>query len=161
MYKAPTRITTTAYKALGSNPRRKLSKTDQERLAAGLDPIPLEEYEAEVLSTALRRAEDLRRPGCPGVLWFTHIPNETRTTPGVAKKLKRQGVRKGKCDYEIYCQTPRDGTIQLNIELKRISGGTVSKEQKEYIELASSVPGVFAHVAKGASEALSIISKYI
>lgn len=161
MYKAPTRITAKAYRAIGTNPRRKLSKNDEERLAMGLEPIPLEDYEAECFATWLRRACDIRRPGAPGVLWYTHIPNETRTTPGVAKKLKRQGVMKGKCDYEIYLEVKTMGTIQVNIEMKRTEGGSTSKEQKKYIEIANRVEGVFAYVAKGSDAAIEILESYI
>ena len=86
MYTPPRRVNASVFR--GKNPR-KLSKKDIKRIENGLEPVPLEDTEAEWLTKSLylrlRKSDD---GTTPGLLWFSHIPNETRTTRSVAAKLK-------------------------------------------------------------------------
>jgi len=160
MYKAPTRITSRQYAALG-NPKKRLSKNDLERIEKGLEPIPLEDHEAEVFATWLFAVSNRKVVGRPGIVLYTHIPNETRTTMGVAKKLKRQGVKKGFPDYAIVVDTLDGDRCLLGVELKRIEGGTVSKEQKDWIAALSSIDNVDATASKGADAAIAYVEQFI
>jgi len=84
---------------------------------------------------------------------YTHIANETFTPHwGVKMKNKKQGVKKGIPDYLIIV---KDNLIF--IELKRIKGGTISVEQKSWIEALNLCKNVSAFVARGAEEAINII----
>lgn len=47
------------------------------------------------------------------------------------------------------------------IEMKRKQGGTVSKEQKEWIKLLNETDGLQAYVAKGFDEAKQILDTLI
>lgn len=88
---------------------------------------------------------------------FTAIPNETGSSMEAkrrAVRLKRQGVRKGFCDLVAIV----NGTF-IAIEMKRQHGGTVSKEQKEWID-ALNKAGIPARVCKGAKEAINFIKEY-
>lgn len=76
------------------------------------------------------------------------IPNGGRRSPSEAAKLKATGVSAGVPDLCI-------PSLMLFIEMKRVKGGTVSLEQKEWIEYLVSV-GYTAEVAKGCEEAINI-----
>lgn len=82
---------------------------------------------------------------------FTHVPNETFTKSWSQKlKNKRAGVSKGFPDYVILV---RDCCVF--IEMKKQKGGTVSKEQKEWIEALGK--NHFAKVCKGFEEAKAYV----
>jgi hypothetical protein len=74
-----------------------------------------------------------------------------------AVKLKRMGVKKGYPDITILePQKPYHG---LFIELKRVSGGVLSDEQKYWLEKLKN-RGYRAEVAKGFEEAKKIVMEY-
>lgn len=99
----------------------------------------------------------------PGVFLYTHIPNETRTTPGIARKLGRQGVKKGFPDYFVIVLTPERKFVGLAIELKRQkgAGSTKSNEQKRWVDYLGKIDGVESFFAYGAEEAIEIVERYI
>ena len=72
------------------------------------------------------------------------------------KRLKTEGLKVGIPDMCILLE----GGKSVYIELKHKSGGTVSKDQKEWIERLR-VLGFDAYIAKGAGEAIEIIQKYL
>jgi len=84
----------------------------------------------------------------PNVLIFA-IPTGQLRNKQVAMKLKREGVIKGVSDLFI----PEWFTW---IEMKRIKGGVVSKEQKEFMAEMERV-GYQCFVAKGFEEAKKIV----
>ena len=84
--------------------------------------------------------------------------NGVRLTTGQAVKAKKTGLKKGFPD--LFLPVARKGYHGLMIELKRRSGGIVSKEQKEVLsELCKQ--GYFAVVCEGSDEAIAAIKNYL
>jgi len=69
-----------------------------------------------------------------------------------ANKLKAEGVKKGVPDMVVFLNNKI-----LFVEMKRRKGGTVSKEQKAWIEYINTLPYAEAVVCKGAVEAMEMI----
>jgi hypothetical protein len=110
--------------------------------------VPLEREEAATLVAWLR----LR--GLP----FHHSPNETGSDPYArrrAVRMKREGTSPGFPDYTV---VTKSGVIY--IELKRTKGSSTSPEQRAWIE-ALNQAGSPAYIARGAEEAIDIISKHM
>ena len=85
---------------------------------------------------------------------YTHVPNETFTKSWSQKaKNKRMGVRKGFPDYVI---AGRNKAIV--IEMKRVSGGRVSPEQKAWHEELNKI-GLPAFICNGFDEARAVIDR--
>jgi len=113
--------------------------------------IPTEYEEACVLADWLRLNNIL----------FSHIPHETFTKNwGTKMKNKRQGVSRGVPDYLCLVKSKK-GYHLVFIELKRTKGGTVSKDQKAWIEALNKCDNCQAFVAKGAEHAINIIKNII
>ena len=72
-------------------------------------------------------------------------------------KAKKSGLRTGVPDLVVF--VPNKGTVY--IEMKRVKGGIVSPEQKEWIAFLNTIPATQAFVAKGAEEAKAIITHFI
>lgn len=72
--------------------------------------------------------------------------------------LKKMGVSKGFPDIEIPLPTKR--YHGLYIEMKRLKGGKVTPEQKEWINYLND-KGYFATVARGFDEAKAIFEQYL
>jgi hypothetical protein len=73
-------------------------------------------------------------------------------------KLKKEGLKQGMPDICLPCA--RQGYHGLYIELKRIKGGTVSHEQKEWLAALNS-EGYKAVVCRGFDEAREVIEEYL
>lgn len=99
--------------------------------------IPTEDHEQMMLVQWFRRTY-------PGVRIFA-IPNGGARHPAVAAKLKATGVSKGVPDLFV-------PECQLWIEMKRIKGGTVSPEQKDWISYLESI-GYTCIIGKGCEDA--------
>lgn len=82
---------------------------------------------------------------------FSHIPNETPTSPIQAKRLQRMGVRRGVPDYVLIVRNKL-----VFIELKRTVGGRVSPAQQSWLDCLH-MAGIDAHVCKGAAEAKALV----
>ena len=101
-----------------------------------------------------------------GVL-FSATAQSTYTTSWNQKRLNRMtGLRKGVPDMLVVIppEKSKDGEgYCLLIELKRVKGGVVSPEQKQWIGAinALGVNNVQAYVAKGADEAIKVVSHYL
>ena len=87
-----------------------------------------------------------------------HIPNGGSRNRIEAHNLKLQGVKAGVPD--ICLPVPCGDYHGLYIELKRTKGGIVSDAQKEWIEMLNG-RGYLAVVAKGATEAIKVITEYL
>jgi hypothetical protein len=96
-----------------------------------------------------------------GVVYYA-IPNGTYLSGTIMQRakqmnrLKAEGLKTGVPDL---CLLFKEGK-SVYIELKRRSGGTVSKDQKEWKERLQTL-GFDAHIAKGAAEAIKIVEKYL
>lgn len=86
------------------------------------------------------------------------IPNGGLRSYSEAVKFKRCGVKAGVPDVCI--PIPSGSYHGLYIELKRVKGGSVSVEQKEWINFLQS-QGYYAEVAKGFDEAKRIVEYYL
>jgi len=89
--------------------------------------------------------------------WF-HVPNGGSRNVVEATKLKRMGVKRGVPD--IWVVIPKKGFSGLIIELKRQKGGSVSTEQKRWIEYLRNA-GYSVHVCKGAGPAVEVVNWYL
>ena len=67
-------------------------------------------------------------------------------------KLKAEGVKKGVPDMLVFLPTK-----VLFVEMKRSKGGTISSEQKQWIEYINTLPYASAVVCKGYKEAIEEI----
>jgi hypothetical protein len=108
------------------------------------DPIPSEDREQMLLVQWFRRTY-------PGVRIFA-IPNGGHRHPAVAAKLKATGASAGVPDLFI-------PAWKLWIEMKRVKGGTVSAEQKDWIKYLEEV-GYCVKVCKGAEAAKGQIQAF-
>lgn len=89
-------------------------------------------------------------------LLFSHLAQSTFTRSfRTLSKLKASGVVKGVPDYVVIVP----GRV-LFVELKRIKGGRVSKEQKEWVE-ALTEAGCPAKVCLGAAEAIKFVEGFL
>ena len=79
-------------------------------------------------------------------LWC-HVPNGGHRRKVVAASLKRQGVKSGVPDVLIFAP------IQAAIELKRKSGGSVSANQRKFLDALGNA-GWETYVARGADKAI-------
>ena len=100
-------------------------------------------------------------------LLFSATAQSTYTTSWNQKRLNHAtGLRKGVPDMLVIIPEERDveglGRL-IFIEMKRQKGGVVSKEQKMWINEVERLESiqVNAWVAKGADEAIAIVSKFL
>lgn len=127
----------------------KVMKTKAERL-----PCASEADEQQMLMEWARLA------ACkwPELRLMHHIPNEGKRSIPAAMQLKRMGLRGGVPD--ICLPVARGGYHGLYIELKRVRGGKLSDEQREWLE-ALAGEGYCARVCKGWREAAELTGKYL
>jgi len=83
--------------------------------------------------------------------------NGVRITIGQAMKMRRAGMKKGYPD--IFLPVRKGRYSGLYIELKRIKGGSVKPEQKEWLSDLS-MQGFKTCVCKGFDEARGEIERY-
>lgn len=86
------------------------------------------------------------------------IPNGGKRHIKTALAMKQEGTSKGFPD--LFLPVPNNQFYGLFIEMKRQKGGTVSKEQKAWLEYLNSV-GYQATVCKGFIEAKEVIECYL
>ena len=95
----------------------------------------------------------------------THVPNEiggsTSAIKARAVKMKKMGTSKGFPDLLVFIPiTGVTGEIDsyqmCAIEMKRRKGGTVSKEQKRWLEILQA-SGAMCAVCHGADEAIAFV----
>ena len=101
------------------------------------------------------RANQIRYPS---LQWLHGSLNGVRLTPGLRNKMKKQGMTKGYPDIDLPIRV--NDYNGLHIEFKRLRGGVVSYEQKEWLKHLNK-EGRLAVIAKGHDKAISIIKKYL
>lgn len=116
--------------------------------------IPLEEIEQEHVFLWASMEER----AYPELAMLYAIPNGGKRAIKTAVALKKQGVKRGVPDMCL--PVPRGGFNGLYIELKRVKGGTVSDEQREWIA-ALNTQGYKAIICHGAEEAIEQIRGYL
>lgn len=84
--------------------------------------------------------------------------NGVRLTPKLRKEMKEQGNRAGVPDIVLPARNKFYPGLYL--ELKRVRGGSVSKEQKKYMSLLAE-EGFKTIVCKGHKEAIEVIKDYL
>ena len=94
----------------------------------------------------------------PEIALLYAVPNGGSRHPAEAARLKQQGVKAGVPDMCL--PVARGGYHGLYIELKRVKGGRVSEQQKQWLS-ALNGQGYKAVVCKGAEEALDALQKYL
>lgn len=92
-----------------------------------------------------------------------HVPNEfplggLRNKFAYINMLKSQGYKKGFPDLIVFAKNEKHDILFL--EFKREKGGTVSKDQKNWIEWLQTA-GYYAKVVKGNKEAVEVLNNYL
>jgi hypothetical protein len=91
-----------------------------------------------------------------------HVPNST-WTKSVMQRTKNSllGVRSGVPD--LFVLLPKVGTVAIELKRAKEKGkqGSVSANQKQWIEILNQVPGTDAHVCHGAEAAIKVIESYL
>ena len=86
-----------------------------------------------------------------GVTWC-HVPNGGFRNKATAARLKIMGVKAGVPDIFIFTPPPMfPNSNGVAIELKRVKGGTLSPEQKHWLESLNEY-GWFARRGNGSGE---------
>ena len=116
--------------------------------------IPTEEIE----QAALFEWAEWMKSEYPELALMYHIPNGGSRHKAEAAKLKRQGVRPGVPD--ICLPVPRGRYHGLYIEMKRVEGGRVSKDQKLWLT-ALAGQGYKCYVCFGCEDAKKVIVEYL
>ncbi|MFT3952764.1 MAG: DUF5131 family protein [Oscillospiraceae bacterium] len=94
----------------------------------------------------------------PELEWLYAIPNGGHRSIKTAVQLRKEGVKPGVSDL---CLPAARGNFHgLYIEMKRISGGRESEDQKKFREFVTA-QGYLAVVCKGAGEAIETIKNYL
>lgn len=94
----------------------------------------------------------------PELKLLHHIPNGGLRNKVVAMRLTQEGVKSGVPD--ICLPVPKGQYHGLYIEMKRIKGGRVETEQREWLD-ALSEQGYSTTVCRGAEEAVKTIQEYL
>jgi len=89
--------------------------------------------------------------------YLAHIPNGGARNPKTGAIMKKMGVKKGMPDL-IYFRA-RGGYFGLYIEMKRIKGGRLSKDQREVCQRLTD-EGYLVREALGAEQALEMLIEY-
>ena len=116
--------------------------------------VPTEDAE----QMALFRWAELQAGKYPELRLLFHIPNGGSRGKAEAGRFRAMGVKAGVPD--LFLPVPR-GTIHgLFIELKRLKGGRVSKEQNEWLNALFN-QGYAVHVCCGWEDAAHVIERYL
>lgn len=116
--------------------------------------LPTEEEEQTLLFSWV----NMQRHTYPELDLLFHIPNEGKRTAQTGARLKAAGLSSGVPD--ICLPVAKCGYNALFIELKRQKGGTLSKNQKEWLERLLKA-GNLAVRCNGFEEAKNVLIKYI
>ena len=117
-------------------------------------PVPSEEEEQVTLFNWARMQEGKY----PELKLMFHIPNGGLRSKSEAARFKRAGVKAGVPD--ICLPSAKGGRHGLFIELKKLTGGRASKEQKAWIAALENA-GYAASVCCGWQEASRVIMTYL
>ena len=117
-------------------------------------PVPSEEEEQVALFNWVKMQEGKY----PELKIMFHIPNGGLRSKSEAARFKRAGVKSGVPDIFLPCA--RGNYHGLFVELKRLTGGRTSKEQKAWIAALENA-GYAASVCCGWKEASKTILAYL
>lgn len=117
-------------------------------------PEPLEAEEQRALFTWASVA----KRAYPELQYMFHVPNGGKRNAREAALLKAEGVKSGVPD--IVLPVAKGGYHGLYIELKRRKSGTVSEDQKKYLEHLN-FAGYRAVVCRGWMQARDEIMSYM
>lgn len=117
-------------------------------------PVPSEEEEQVTLFNWAKMQEKKY----PELALMFHIPNGGLRSKSEAARFKRAGVKSGVPDIFLPCA--KGGKHGLFIELKKLTGGKTSKEQKAWIAALENA-GYAASVCCGWKEAERAITWYL
>jgi hypothetical protein len=146
----------------GSRPRSTAKPAAMKRKIKPV-PVPTEHEEQVRLFSII----DKYKGRYPDLECVAAVPNGLRTSMRTAVKAKAEGLKRGYPD--IVVDVPRVVKISpaharmcpgLRIELKRIRGGHVDPEQKEWHERLRS-RGYRVEVCRGCDEAWRVICEYL
>ncbi len=88
---------------------------------------------------------------------YCHVPNGGKRDLITGARLKRSGVKKGVPDILVFDRPPvYPGKVGTALELKRRSAGTVSPEQREWLQ-ALDERGWIVAICKGWNEAVAFL----
>ncbi len=93
-----------------------------------------------------------------GIEWMFATLNGVRLPIGLARKMKRAGLKPGPPD--IYLDVARNGFSGLRVEMKREKGSYTSDDQDAWHDHLRA-QGFKVVVAKGAHEAIEAIKLYL
>lgn len=68
----------------------------------------------------------------PELKWMYHVPNEGKRSVQRGAQMRAEGLKKGVPD--VCLPVPRRGYGALYIEMKRVRGGRLTEEQKEWAQ---------------------------
>lgn len=92
-----------------------------------------------------------------GNLGWLHVPNEGKRSVIAARMTQLSGMKRGAPDVLIFKQPPSHPFARgVAIELKRVKGGVVSPEQKQWLEALRGAGWVTA-VCPGADDAYAFL----
>ncbi len=94
----------------------------------------------------------------PGIDMLYATLNGVRLPIGLAVKMSKAGLKRGPLDINL--DVARGGYFGLRIEMKRITGGVESKEQREWGKRLLT-EGYQAFVCPGANSAIAMIEHYL
>ncbi len=117
---------------------------------------PLEEWE-QVQVFRWIRSNQIRYPKLQ--LAYGTL-NGVRLTPKLRNKMYLQGNRKGVNDIVLPARSHDNEYPGLYLELKRLKGGVISKDQKRFNELLRE-QGYLAVFCKGHIAAIDMIKEYL
>lgn len=117
---------------------------------------PLESWEQEQVFSWIR-SNQIRYPKLQ--LAYSTL-NGVRLGARTRAAAKRQGNRRGVCDIVLPIKSGDGQWPGMYLELKRVKGGSVSNEQREFIR-GVVTEGYYAAVARGHIEAIVEIKKYL
>lgn len=100
----------------------------------------------------------LMEPQIPELGLMFAVPNGGKRPAATAARLKDEGVKPGVPD--TFLLVPRRGFHGLVIEMKRTKGGSVSPEQRRWID-ALRAQGYYVQVCKGFEVAKTEICAYL
>ena len=116
--------------------------------------VPLEHDEARRLSLQVRGHVSQ----WPELAWFFAVPNGGHRSKTAAAKVKAEGGRPGVPDYLFPVR--RGEWVGLALELKRLRGGRVEPEQREWLTHLEG-QGWRVEVCRGWSAAWDVLRDYL
>ena len=116
--------------------------------------VPLEHDEARRLMLQVRGHETQ----WPELAWFFAVPNGGHRSKRTAAAMKAEGAKPGVPDYLF--PVARPGAVGLAIELKRLKGGRLEPEQKQWLD-ALAEQGWQVAVCRGWEQAWDVLRDYL